>query len=370
MPLFDALVDGNVSAELSLAGKPEPDIMLETSRRVGVDPGEAILFEDALSGVQAGRAAAMGLVVGVARDENHRQLRQGGADLVVDDLSQIRFLSERPRSSADLGSAIEALDDLRRVIAHVRQTAIFLDYDGTLTPIVERPELAKLDDVTRSTVSRLAEHHLVAVISGRDLTDVRFLVDLDNLYYAGSHGFEIAGPGNMHSLVEQGEEYLPVIDKVDGELHDRLDDIEGVLIERKRLSVAVHFRLASTDAESDVSDAVDKVVSHFQGLRRSEGKKVIEVQPDIDWHKGKAVEWLMQRLEIDPSVSLVVYIGDDLTDEDAFRSLRGRGLSILVRDPAPRDTYADLAVDDPAEVRALLQGLIEDDGGASLDVGA
>jgi trehalose 6-phosphate phosphatase len=360
LALFDSLVDGNVSAELSLRGKPDPDIMIEAVHRLGVAPSETVLFEDAVSGVQAGRAAAMGLVVGVARAENHTQLKEGGADTVVDDLSMVRLLATRPRSTANVPSAAatDVLKTLGAMTLHVPRTAIFLDYDGTLTPIVERPELAQIDEMTRETIARLAEHCLVAVISGRSLEDVRSLVGLENLYYAGSHGFEISGPKGMVSLLQQGEECLPVIDRVEEDLRDRLGQIEGVLFERKPFSLAIHFRLAAPDAELRVSGAVDEVMSRYQGLRRSGGKKVIEVQPGIDWDKGKAVEWLMERLGLDPGVSLIIYLGDDLTDENAFRTLQGRGVGIVVRDLAPRPTYADLALDDTEAVRVLLEEIM------------
>jgi len=212
MSLFDVLVDGNVASALSLRGKPEPDIMLEAARRLGVRPDEAILFEDALAGVQAGRAAGMKLVVGVARDGNERQLKEGGADVVVDDLSSVRLLTPRPCSTAELAPACEALEVIETVITHVPRTLVFLDYDGTLTPIVERPELAKLDQAMRHTLSRLAERYTVAVISGRELNEVRSLVGLDGVIYAGSHGFEIAGPEGNDSLLEQGEEYFSLIE--------------------------------------------------------------------------------------------------------------------------------------------------------------
>lgn len=363
MALFDALVDGNLAAELSLRGKPDPDIMIEAARRLEVGLGEAVLFEDAVSGVQAGHAAAMGLVVGVSRAENHRQLKEGGADAVVDDLSLVTLLTRRPRSTADVASATDSLDILRGMIHHVPRTAVFLDFDGTLAPIVESPELARIDGETRAMVSRLAERHLVAVISGRGLDDVRSRVGLDNLYYVGSHGLEISGPEGLHYLLEQGEEYLPVIDKVERGLRKQLGGLPGIVFERKRFSLAVHFRLASLDTEALVSEAVDAVMAHHQGLRRSGGKKVVEVRPDIEWDKGKAVQWLMERLGVDPSVSLAIYLGDDLTDEDAFRALHGRGVSIVVRDPTPRPTYADLALDDTQEVRVLLERILQTGSG-------
>ena len=235
--------------------------------------------------------------------------------------------------------------------------AFFLDYDGTLTPIVSRPELAALSESTRATLSRLAKHRLVAVISGRGLADVRTLVGIDGLYYAGSHGFEIAGPGDTKPLTRQGTDYVSEIDDVEARLRGELGDIDGILLERKLFSVAVHFRLAPPRAEDTVSDLVDTILAQHPGLRATRGKKVVEIQPDLDWDKGRAVEWLLERLGIDPGLSLVIYVGDDLTDEDAFRALSGRGVGIVVREASPRETYADLALEDPEEVRVLLDSL-------------
>lgn len=357
--LFDALINGNVAAELSLKGKPQPDIMIEAARRLEVDPQETVLFEDALAGVEAGRAAGMKLVVGVARSGNEEQLRKEGADVVVDDLSRVRLLASKPRSTADLSTANEALPIIEAMIPRVTQTFIFLDYDGTLTPIVARPELATLAPQARDTLSRLAARYTVAIISGRGLDDVRSLVGLDTVFYAGSHGFEIVGPEGMHSVVEQGADHVPVIAEVERVLRGQLDDLEGVLIERKRFSLAVHFRLASPESEPIVSEAVDRVVTQYSGLRRAEGKKVIEVTPDIDWDKGKAVGWLLEQLGADPGASLVIYMGDDITDEDAFRAMQGSGVGIVVADSTPRPTYADLACQSPEEVRVFLERLIQ-----------
>jgi len=262
------------------------------------------------------------------------------------------------RSTADLPSALEAVEGLAAKMSEVARTAVFLDYDGTLTPIVGSPEQARLSDEMRATLLRLVERCDVAVISGRDLEDVRSLIGVDALYYAGSHGYEAVGPGGAHWLLGRGEEHLPLLDHAETALHERLDGIDGVLIERKRFSVAVHFRLAAPEAEETVSDAVDAVVSRHGGLRRSEGKKVIEVQPDVDWHKGKAVEWLAGHMGLDPGDSLIVFVGDDLTDENAFESLQGKGVGVVVRDPSPRESYADLALESPSEVRDFLEKLI------------
>src|SRR5437762_2513967 len=137
-----------------------------------------------------------------------------------------------------------ALDSVYEIIAARRKPlALFLDYDGTLTPIVERPERAELADSTRQVVRTLAKQLPVAVLSGRDLDDVRRRVDIDGIVYAGSHGFDIAGPRGLRKQV--AAEFLPVVDLAERELGEMLAGIPGAMLERKRFSIAAHYRQAN-----------------------------------------------------------------------------------------------------------------------------
>lgn len=236
-----------------------------------------------------------------------------------------------------------------------RRLALFLDYDGTLTPIVERPEDAVLDDGTRAVLRRLAGRHAVAIVSGRDLEDVRARVGLDDIEYAGCHGFEIAGPrGNrVHAAAAAAAPQLGAA--ADMVAHDTRG-VAGVQLERKRFSVAVHYRRAPESARHAVHEAVLRAQARHPALRVTEGKKVYELQPDVDWDKGRAVLWLIETLGLQDA--LPVYIGDDATDEDAFRALAGRGVGIAVQE-APRPTAASYSLSGPAEVRALLAALAD-----------
>ena len=357
--LFDTVVDGTDSAELGLKGKPEPDSFLEAARRLDVEPARAVVVEDALAGVQAGRAGGFAKVIGVDQAGQAEQLRENGADLVVTDLSTIPVETEgrMDRLMDDLPSAFEQAANILEA-AGDKKIALFLDYDGTLTPIVARPELAILSDEMRATLRCLAERCTVAVVSGRDLPDVRKLVSVDNLVYAGSHGFDIAGPGGFAKGSEHGAEFLPILAQAEKELREELAAIEGSLVERKHLSIATHYRLVSDAEVSAVTEVVERVKAAHPELRKTDGKKVYELQPNIDWHKGKAVLWLLQTLDLDGDDVLPIYIGDDITDEDAFRALQGRGLGIIVRD-ANRPTAANYQLDDPAQVGHFFEKLIE-----------
>ena len=255
-------------------------------------------------------------------------------------------------------SALQAPDAIRDRLRG-RRPAVFLDFDGTLAPIVDRPADAAIDAETRAAVARLARRCPVAVVSGRDLPDVAARVALDELYYAGSHGFDIAGPRGLRHVHPDGVRAVPALDAAEKMLRDALRGIDGVLVERKRFSLAVHVRLVRDDAAvAAVERAVDRALRQHHSLRKGLGKKVFDLQPDIAWDKGAAVLWLLRALGFDGPDVLPVYLGDDLTDEDAFRALAGRGLGIAVLDQ-DRPTAADYRLDDPAQVRLLLGRLAD-----------
>jgi alpha,alpha-trehalase len=209
----------------------------------------------------------------------------------------------------------------------------------------------------RATVAALAAHCNVAVVSGRDLQMLRGLVQLDGVTYAGSHGFEIAVPGGVSDGLEKGVEFLSVLDQAEEQLRARLAGIAGHAVERKRFSIAVHFRRAAPEDAGKIEAVVDAVLSACHGLRKGHGKKVFELRPDIEWDKGRAVDWLVERLSADQSAIVPIYVGDDVTDEDAFRALAGRGLTLIVQGPDDRLTAADYALADTGEVRRFLEFL-------------
>ena len=256
--------------------------------------------------------------------------------------------------SSESASAHEipsALDHVRKILAPPgRRLAIFLDYDGTLTPIVDRPELAVLSGSTRELVQVLAVCATVVILSGRDLDDIQQRVGIDGIIYAGSHGFDIIGPHGLRKKV--AAEFLPILDVAEKELRTKLDHIAGALVERKCFSIAAHYRLADQNGVDAVVRAMNEVAAQHGELRMVSGKMLYELQPDIDWDKGKALLWLIKTLKLEQPDMLLFYIGDDRTDEDAFRALQ-RGTSIIVTEQ-PRSTAARYALRNPAEVERFL----------------
>src|SRR6516162_1563809 len=248
-----------------------------------------------------------------------------------------------------------ALEHVQKIARSGERLAVFLDYDGTLTPIVSHPEDAWLSESMRQTLRSLAGRVPVAILSGRDLDDVRGRVHVDGIVYAGSHGFDIAGAGGLHR--ELGAPYLSVLDAAEAELREALDEIPGAQLERKHFSVAAHYRNVNENDVSRVALAVEAVAATHRELRRIDGKKVYELLPDIDWNKGKAVLWLLETLQLERGNAFPIFVGDDRTDEDAFCALEKRGIGILVSEQ-PQVTAASYWLKNPDEVECFLRELI------------
>ncbi|XP_027110120.1 probable trehalose-phosphate phosphatase 2 [Coffea eugenioides] len=300
--------------------------------------------------------------------EPHEYIEDGNPDeLNAADSKYSYWLKEHP-------SALRAFQGIMKA-AVGKQIVIFLDYDGTLTPIVDEPDRAFMSDAMRSAVGGVAKHFPTAIISGRSRNKVYQFVKLDEVYYAGSHGMDIMGPptklksyeGKYHtnaldkkgdelSIFQPAKEFLPAIREILDKMKKGTSDIEGVLIEDNGFCISVHYRHV---AHVDYGPLEKKVLSVLAGYPRfhlTRGKKVLEIRPSIQWNKGNALVYLLDTLGFASSSSVLpIYIGDDKTDEDAFKVLRRRGLGYpIIVSSAPRDTLALCSLQDPSEVLSFL----------------
>jgi trehalose 6-phosphate synthase/phosphatase len=236
-------------------------------------------------------------------------------------------------------------------------TVLFLDFDGTLTPIVDRPEHAVLSEAARLAVAQAVRspHIDCVVISGRALDDLRRRVGVEGLTYVGDHGFDIEGPGLRFVHPEIGR-WQRALDRAAVGL-ERLA-VPGALIERKGASVAFHLRPLPPRVRWEAARRAEDVLAS-QRLRVCGGKLIVEGRPGIAWHKGHAVlEVLVRRHGADwPNRARTLYVGDDRTDEDAFVSLRGIGRSILVSPGSGRSSVAEFTLPDPESVVQLVRWL-------------
>jgi trehalose 6-phosphate phosphatase len=271
-------------------------------------------------------------------------------------------VSGRGPSIRDLPSALSDVEAFNDRLAG-RHPAVFLDYDGTLTPIVDRPQDAVISESMRDAVRGLASRCTVCVVSGRDRPVVQELMGVDDLVVAGSHGFDIWSPdaGTLEHGASSGFDAL--LARVTGRVRDEAGGIGGALIEPKKASVAVHYRLVSDSERPRVKALVERLLAeHPDELKVTPGKMVYEIQPKLDWDKGKAVLHLLEVLDLDREDTVALYLGDDITDEDAFEALRGRGIGVFVGKPddpelAGRRTAADFVLASVQEVERFLRTL-------------
>ncbi|XP_057971889.1 probable trehalose-phosphate phosphatase J isoform X2 [Malania oleifera] len=250
-----------------------------------------------------------------------------------------------------------------------KKIVMFLDYDGTLSPIVDDPDRAFMSDAMRATVRKLARYFPTAIVSGRCRDKVYSFVRLAELYYAGSHGMDIKGPSKKGSkckksqtiLCQPASEFLPMIDEVYQTLQERTKSTPGAKVENNKFCLSVHYRCVDETKWNSLAQQVKSVLKEYPKLRLTQGRKVLEIRPTIKWDKGKALEFLLESLGFaNCNDVLPVYIGDDRTDEDAFKILRdrGQGFGILVS-KAPKDTSASYSLQEPAEVMDFLQRLVD-----------
>ena len=247
---------------------------------------------------------------------------------------------------------------------------LFLDYDGTLSPIVDRPQDAVIPKETRAFLEMLMKYPKtkVVIVSGRALEDIKDKVGLKDIIYVGNHGLEIEGPKikfkNPSSL-----RYKVIIDGLKNELIKRLSLIKGVILEDKGFSFGLHYRLVDKELISKVKTIIRETTITYvikNKIKVKSGKMVSEITPYSVWDKGRVVLWLLARqsFALKDNAIAPIYIGDDESDEDAFAALKNKGITVFVGNPRP--SYAQYYLKDTDEVMGFLKRILEIQKGESL----
>jgi trehalose 6-phosphate phosphatase len=265
-------------------------------------------------------------------------------------------------------SRAATLDDaLAPLKADPQRAGVLLDVDGTLAPIVRHADDAHVPEPTRAPLIAIARSYgLVACVSGRRAATARRIVSLGSITYVGNHGTEILRGGRTEPEVEPEAAAWGRRVRRFAEQELERDDLHRRRVrgEDKEVIFAFHWRGAPDEeaAEQTVREVAER--AEAAGFATHWGRKVLEVRPPVELHKGKGIDRLLRDADID----VALYAGDDLTDVDAFRALRaavedGRlqsAVCVGVRSdetPAELDAEADLMVDGPLGVRALLEAL-------------
>lgn len=233
-----------------------------------------------------------------------------------------------------------------------KRIALLLDYDGTLVPIRKNPDSAALPCKIAGLLSSLARKPGVSVciVTGRALSDIKRVAGVRGVSYIANHGFEIWHRGSLwvHPNLKK---IIPFQKKARDVLKETLADVEGVLIEDKTYTLSVHYRCAASASLPFIRKAACSAALCGH-LKVRKGKKVFEIRPDIEWDKGEAV---MKWSEISKTAdALKIYMGDDETDEDAFRAIGEAGITVKVGRKA---TLAGFCLRSHKDVWAFLTAL-------------
>ncbi|MDD5561670.1 MAG: trehalose-phosphatase [Candidatus Omnitrophica bacterium] len=252
-------------------------------------------------------------------------------------------------------------DDLKKIKETIggKSLFLFLDCDGTLAPIVNTPDKVEIPQETKELLRLLSQKDncRIAIISGRSLGDLKRIVGLNDIIYSGVHGFQIEGPKLKYELAVPAG-YIETLQSIKARLKEKLSGIKGVLIEDKKLSLVLHFRLVDKEHLAFIESVFHESVISCLGKNKIQvkpGKKIFEIRPALNWDKGKVVLWLLARQKFVQNKNgiLPVYIGDDVTDEDAFKALKNKGLTVVVGKPA--NSEADYYLENTKEVTRFLR---------------
>jgi alpha,alpha-trehalase len=358
VPQSDALAQlahrlhgAGVETAAARSGTDTPGLR-EVAQRIGARAERSVVIDDTADGVVSARNGGFSLVIGLGPAASAAEMLERGADAVVDGLAAVGVRTGDRRMS-EIPDALESYADLTSILDRQRP-AVCLDFDGTLSPIVPDPDTAQLVDGAAEALAGLAERCPVAILSGRDLADIRDRVGVANLWYAGSHGFESIAPDGSYRQNDDAAAAVPVLEHAAEELRETLAHIKGTRVEHKRFAVAVHYRDVAADDVGEVAASTHRV-GRREHLRVTNGRKVVELRPDIDWNKGTTLAWIREQIETSEKV-LPIYIGDDLTDEDGFDAVKADGIGILVRhtEDGDRASAARFTLENPERVREFL----------------
>ncbi|OGX24166.1 MAG: trehalose-phosphatase [Omnitrophica WOR_2 bacterium RIFCSPHIGHO2_01_FULL_48_9] len=240
---------------------------------------------------------------------------------------------------------------------------LFLDFDGTLAPIVEKTGLAALPEETRKVLEKLSRSPCfrIAVVSGRMLADLKQKMNIPHITYVGNHGYEIEGPDiNFRGLIPPSmNEAMGFIRE---NLNGKLASIPGVHIEDKGITLSLHYRSADPENFKLIKRIFNNTCKPYlknNQITVKSGKMVFEIRPPVVWDKGKAVLWLLNKWKrvLGGDNVFPVCIGDDVTDEDAFKVLKGKGVTVRVGQE--RDTAAEYYLGNQEEINQLLSLFLE-----------
>lgn len=256
--------------------------------------------------------------------------------------------------------AFDHLQTIHELLRAQKKIILLTDFDGTLTPIREHPDLAMLSEEVRQILLKFSQNRtfFLGIITGRSLRQIKKLVHIPKILYAANHGIELEGPGIRFSSAE-AKKARYTLWHVYMQLFTSLRHIDGIYLEDKGYAVSVHYRLVKKTRDREfISQTFDQIIKPYlekKILSLSPGKMVYEIRPPVTWNKATTIQWLLTNyfpLAFSGDAFLI-YLGDDQADIEVFTTLSGKRLMIFVGAAGDTST-ADYYVNSPEEVRSFL----------------
>ncbi len=247
---------------------------------------------------------------------------------------------------------------LYRHIEKRKRVFLFLDYDGTLSPIIQDPKLAKVPPETKKIICRLSRRNnfLIGIISGRSLKDIRKRVGLKKIAYAGNHGLELAYGGEKISI-ELPRGKRKIFNQAKARIKKALKNIKGVIFEDKGIIFSVHYRKVAKKNQAKVIKIFKNTAKPFLKQKLfsvGRGKKVLELKPGFAFNKAAAINFFQKKFKKKKN-DLAIFIGDDITDEDVFRRLKPPDFGVRIgKNKTSRASYF---LKNPREVTLKLKDI-------------
>lgn len=268
----------------------------------------------------------------------------------------------------------EFLTEWRKIEKEIQNKPVylFLDFDGTLAGIRKHPEKVRLSKETKEILERLVacKDVFLSIVTGRKLVEIQQLVNIKGITYVGNHGFEATGPGLRYTY-SKALTSREIIKKLHGRLKEALKLYKNVIVEDKKFTVSVHFRMASKSEARKTEEIFKNITALFvkKGrIRVTGGRKIWEIRPPEVWDKGTIALFLIKRKRQEIKKKIIpIYFGDEETDEDAFRRLKKRGYTIKVGNSPKGLTNAEYYLRNRRDVNHFLREFSKNRGEGGKD---
>lgn len=248
--------------------------------------------------------------------------------------------------------------DIKKKINKNAGIILMLDFDGTLSPIVKTPKQAKLPENIKQKLKKCLKLFPVIIISGRSLKDIKKKIKLNKIIYAGNHGLEWQINKQL-TQVEVSKDSLKSLKVIKYKLSKLISEYPGMLLEDKRLTLAIHYRMIKKSKVKNFIKTVNEIIQPYiqNNLSLIDGNKTYDLRPSLNWTKGHFAEFIIKQMEINYDKKLIpIYVGDDKTDEDVFKKLKN---AITIRIGKSQTSKAVYYLKNQNKINNLLQWILE-----------